>query len=285
MMNILQIARAEFDIEPIELVAKFAPFLTPIMPASMAVAGMAQSGQNTMMGGFSIIPALASGLGMEGTGYLAAHLLIRSIRKKDLLSGILSVVFLVAYAAFAIHAMQNIENAEMFQAFVGMSVITYLGAGVFTRMKTTESEAQYEKDEAAKLQREELEKQRFQLDIEKERAELARQAAEQAERAERARLEHEEKMAALRVREVNANVRQAKIEHGAGVRPVRQNKPEQPNTPRTDAARLARVVALLRQEPQASITRICEVCEIPGRATAKDYRELASAQIEKEKAA
>ena len=118
-------ARVEFDKEPIEIVARYGPFLTPIMPAAMAVAGMASSGARTMMGGFAIVPSLASGLGMEATGYLSAHLLIKAVRKNDILSGVLSLLFLIAYAGFAIHAMQNIPNAEMFQAFVGMSINTY----------------------------------------------------------------------------------------------------------------------------------------------------------------
>jgi hypothetical protein len=122
----------------ITIAANLAPVLVPLAPATVAVIGMAKG--LAELSGFGYIPAIVSGAGMEMVGMLAAHLLTNAIISRQLGRGFVSAVLLLTYALFAVWAISHTQNAEMFSAFVGLSVVGYL-AGALWRYNANEQAA------------------------------------------------------------------------------------------------------------------------------------------------
>ena len=114
-----------------------APSLTPLAPAAVLMQGLHDglvlSGMNTSM---AWIPAASSGLGMELTGFLASKMTVRALKMGDGVSFFLAALGIVGYVAFAVIGIQRVPNADMFQAFVGMSTIAYFAYGVYEWMTT-----------------------------------------------------------------------------------------------------------------------------------------------------
>lgn len=200
------------DLDFSEFAAKFAPAMVPLAPMTVAIIGLAQGLQTGS--NWAYIPAIVSGTGMELVGMLSAHLLTEAILKGNPGRVFTSSMLLLLYGGFAVWAISHTNNPGMYAAFVAMSVVGYLAGAAYKYNRQAEREKALAKDEAKRQEYDDMQKRRAELELEKERAELARQMAEQQERAERARLDHEERMAALRVREANAETRKAKAEHG-----------------------------------------------------------------------
>ncbi len=255
------ILQREFNKPFIEILEKYAPIATPIAPAAVAIGGM-YSGLYAQYGGWAALPAGISGIGMEGTGYMAAHLLIKAIRRKDWGMAGAGLLFLIGYAIFAIVAMSVVPNATMFQAFVAMSIITYLTVGALAYDRTPAEE--------------EIEKKRREIEFERQRIELARLKAEAdaIQKAEDARLrELEIKLEHERTLQANAQARAAKANGRSSVREI---KDEHPNRGRQlDPARLATVKAYLGDNPGASVRDVCDACGISSTDVASRYMKAA----------
>lgn len=225
--------------------AYIAPIAAPAAPMILLGTGlysdMLKSGTAQ---GLALIGASVSAAATEAVGALVCVMALEAFRRRTWLVMMLAIACAIAYAGIVYVGISRLENGASFGFTVFVSIIGYIGYGIW---------GTFQKSDASRMQTT-----NSQIDLLAAQAEYAKQQAKIA----------------------NANARQAKAERGAPIRGVRPNSGEQANR-RIDAARLALVVDLLRKEPQASITRICEACQIPGRATAKDYRELAFIEIGK----
>ena len=158
-----------------------APSLTPLAPAAVLMQGLHDglvlSGMNTSM---AWIPAASSGLGMELTGFLASKMTVRALKMGDGVSFFLAALGIVGYVAFAVIGIQRVPNADMFQAFVGMSTIAYFAYGVYEWMTTKDEKKNKAAADALKIEdaarRSEIEYNEQMAALEKGRAESAHRA-------------------------------------------------------------------------------------------------------------
>lgn len=242
--------------EVVELVSNFAPFLTPIGPATVAILGMSH-GLSESMGFWGVLPAFGSGLGMEGTGYLASYLLMRGIRRGSFASSFLSALFLFAYAAFAVAAIGEIKNAGIFQWFVCMSIACYLVVGLYTYENKQELERR-------QTQQDEIDAKKKDLEIKQQELALY----ERGQEIERARKEIELRVMQERTKQARASARS----NGHPV-PVRSVSSEQPNS-ELDPTKLAHARAFFEANPRASARAWLKSdgCPVTSPESASKYR-------------
>jgi len=256
----------EFSKEAIEIISKYAPFLTPLAPAAVAVGGMTYS-LTIAYGGWAFLPALGSGLGMEATGYLSSHLLIRAIRRGDFWSALLALCFLLGYAGFAIAAMSTMRNAATFQYFVAMSVVTYLCVALYV-FDNKQAKAADEK------RMREIEDRRAALQIEKEEAALHIETEKAHAEIENNRLKWEAQVEHERTLQSNADVRRAKAEQGKPVQSV-QSVRHRTSVQALRPDWLQKTRDYLAVKPDATTREISAMLGASSPSTGKTYRDAA----------
>lgn len=115
-----------------KLASIIAPIATPLAPAVTLMAGlhagMVATGINTYA---ALVPAVASGVGMEFSGMLAGSMTFRAIKERDVIGGVLAALGVVGYVWFAADGMRKIPNSGVFQSFVLMSLISYFSAAIY----------------------------------------------------------------------------------------------------------------------------------------------------------
>lgn len=167
------------DIQKLASIA--APVLTPLGPAAVLIQGLhdglVKSGMDT---NFAWVPSSSSGIGMELTGFLASKMTVRALKGNDWTSFLLAICGIVGYIIFAVMGIQYVPNAEMFQAFVGMSTIAYFAYGVYEYMQNKDARTLQALEVTTKAQEVELERKEREnrMEIERIQAEANAKARE-----------------------------------------------------------------------------------------------------------
>lgn len=109
-----------------------APVMTPFAPAVTLMAGLHAGMVATGVSWWAaLVPAAASGIGMEMSGMLAGAMTFRAVKERDWVGGALAALGVVGYVWFAWDGMGKIPNSGVFKTFVLMSLISYFSAAIY----------------------------------------------------------------------------------------------------------------------------------------------------------
>jgi hypothetical protein len=219
-----------------QILSIVAPVAAPVAPATMLINILYHDMiLENVAHEFAIGGAVASGIGAEASGMIAAYVGVKAFEKRKFGLMAVAAFAFVAYAVFMAVGISVAQNPTAMIATIVISIIAYFAVALLSNLREIEHDEHDAKDAALKLEHERT-------------AQLRAQA---------------------RIAKAGGIVQGA-----PPVREVFANSTNTPNA-RTDAALLARCKSYLAQNPDSGVREMGRALGISSSATASKYFKLA----------
>jgi amino acid transporter len=123
-------------IDKYEILSIVAPIASPAAPATMLINILyADLTREAVSSNFAMFAAVASGIGAEASGMIAAYVGVQAYRKRKYGLMIVAIIAFVAYASFMALGISAAKQPMTMISMIVISIIAYLAVATFTDLR------------------------------------------------------------------------------------------------------------------------------------------------------